>query len=681
MSPPESATESRSASGPADRARIGSVIIDRVSPELDGGRYAVKRVAGDTLTVQADLFKEGHDVLVAVVRWRQCSPPERAGEWAEVPMRPLGNDLWEAAFPLEHNGRYQYTVVAWPDLFATWVAELRRKLEAGRQVHSELLEGSALLSAAAERASGQHLEEARRLREAAALLARGPSEETLRAALEPWLLQVAARHADRSLATQYERLLEVFADRERARTGAWYEFFPRSAVRDGRTHATLKDAEAWLPEVQALGFDVVYLPPIHPIGTTARKGRNNSLVAGPEDVGSPWAIGSPEGGHKAVHPQLGTLEDFRRFVRAAEAHGLEVALDLAFQCSPDHPYVREHPEWFLHRPDGTIKTAENPPKRYEDIVNFDWLGPGRHTLWPELKSVVLHWVEQGVRLFRVDNPHTKPLPFWEWLIRQVQDEHPEVVFLSEAFTRPKVMRALAKAGFSQSYTYFTWRNFKQELEEYAKELTSPPVSEYFRGNLWPNTPDILPELLQQSGPGGFRLRAALAATLSSSWGMYCGYELCEARALPGKEEYQDSEKYQLVAWPRERAGHIKPWIARLNAARHQHRALQLYGNLRFFHAENDQVLAYLKRTPDGQSQVLVAVSLDPFGPQEALLHLPLYELGLQPDETFQVHELLGGERHLWRGPTARVRLTPEHPACLWAVHRFRRRENAFDYYE
>jgi starch synthase (maltosyl-transferring) len=662
-------------------SRIGSVVIESVRPELDGGRFAVKRVAGDTFTVEADLFKEGHDVLVAIVRWRQSGPAGQETPWAEVPMKALGNDLWVAEFPLARNGRYQYTVEAWPDLFATWASELKRKVDAGRDVRSELLEGAALVESTAERARPFNEEDAQVLAEAARKLKQPPSPELISVALSPELARLAGKYADRSLATQYDRVLEIFADRERARTGAWYELFPRSAVRDGRTHGTFKDAEAWLPYIQSLGFDVIYLPPIHPIGLTARKGKNNSLKADPEDVGSPWAIGGAEGGHKAIHPQLGTPEDFRRFLKASELHGIEVAIDLAFQVSPDHPYVKEHPEWFLHRPDGTIKTAENPPKRYEDIVNFDWMGPGRATLWPELESVVLHWVSQGVRMFRVDNPHTKPIQFWAWLIRRVQDVHPEVVFLSEAFTRPKVMKALAKIGFTQSYTYFTWRIFKQELEDYLTELTSPPVSDYLRGNLWPNTPDILPELLQRSGPGGFRLRVALAATLSSSYGIYSGYELCEARALPGKEEYLDSEKYQLVAWDLERPGHIRDWIRKLNAARKQHPALQLYDNLRFYRSDNDRILFYGKRTPDGSSQVLVAVSLDPHLPQEALLDVPLEQLGIHPDETYQVHELMTDERRLWQGPHAQVRLTPEQPAAIWAVYRFRRTEQAFDYYE
>ncbi|QRO02224.1 alpha-1,4-glucan--maltose-1-phosphate maltosyltransferase [Archangium violaceum] len=663
--------------------RIGSTVIENVRPELDAGRWAVKRVEGESLKVQADIFKEGHDILVAVVRWRQSAPKEQATEWAETPMVSKGNDLWEGEFLLARNGRYEFTVEAWPDLYATWVTEVKRKVDVGRDVRSELLEGAAMLRAHAERAQkAGSPDEARRMVEAATLFEKGMSANAIAAAMDPGLTLVASKYADRSIATRYDRVPEVFVDREKARFGSWYEFFPRSALRDGRTHGTFRDAEKWLPYVQSLGFDIIYLPPIHPIGRKARKGKNNSLTATPEDVGSPWAIGGPEGGHKAVNPLLGTLEDFRSFVKAANGLGIEIALDIAFQCSPDHPYVKEHPEWFQHRPDGTIKTAENPPKRYEDIVNFDWLGPGRATLWPELKSVVLHWVEQGVRIFRVDNPHTKPLQFWAWLIREVQTVHPDTVFLSEAFTRPKVMKHLAKAGFQQSYTYFTWRNFKQEMEEYLEEITTPPVSDYMRGNLWPNTPDILPEFLQRSGPGGFRLRAAMAATLSSSWGMYCGYELCEGTPIkPGKEEYLDSEKYELKAWDLDRPGNIRDYISRLNAIRREHRAFQLYGNLRFFKSENEQVMFYLKRTPDGSSQVLVAVSFDPFQPQESVLHVPLAELGIQPDETYQVHELMTDQRSLWQGPTAHVRLTPEQPAAIWAVYRFRRSEQAFDYYE
>ncbi|HME91177.1 MAG TPA: alpha-1,4-glucan--maltose-1-phosphate maltosyltransferase [Myxococcaceae bacterium] len=659
--------------------RIGSMVIEAVEPELDCGRWAVKRVVGDLFRVQADIFKEGHDVIAAVVRWRQTAPVAQASQqWSESAMRPLSNDRFEGEFPLAQNGRYLYTIEAWPDAFRTWVGEVQRKVAAGQSVTSELIEGAALLHDAAQRAGSGP--DGRRLSQAEKILLSEPPAAALSTALDGAILEAASRHPDRSIATRYDRELQIYVDRPRAITGAWYEFFPRSAAAEQGRHGTFKDAEAMLGYVAELGFDVVYLPPIHPIGRTGRKGRNNALRTGPDDPGSPWAIGSAEGGHKSVHPQLGTLKDFRAFVESAERQGLEVALDLAFQLSPDHPYVKEHPEWFSWRPDGTLKTAENPPKRYEDIVNFDFLGPARESLWAELKSVVLFWIEQGVRVFRVDNPHTKPLSFWSWLIREVQDLHPDVVLLAEAFTRPKVMKALAKAGFSQSYTYFTWRTFKFEIEQYLRELTQGPEVEYMRGNLWPNTPDILSEFLQQGGPPAFKIRLALAATLSCSYGIYSGYELCEARGVPGTEEYHDSEKYQLVRWDRERPGNIRPFVERINRIRKENAALRLYRNLRFHRADNDRVIFYGKSTPDRSNQILIAVSLDPHSPQDALLEVPLSELGIGPDETYQVHELLRGERALWKGAHAQVSLTPNEPAAIWSVLRFSRRENQFDYY-
>ncbi len=487
--------------------QIGSIIIENVQPTVDGGRHPVKRIVGEDVGVSADIFKEGHDVLVAVVRWRQVSPATAATEWEETAMRAVGNDRFEGSFPVHVNGRYVFTVEAWPDLFATWVSELQRKREAGRDVTSELLEGAVLLEAAAARAAASPVD-AQRMRDAAALFRGGPasSPEVTRVALDPSLTEVASKYPDRSIGVRQDRELEVFVDRRRAQVGAWYEFFPRSTRNDGNTHGTFQDAEKFLDHVQSLGFDVVYLPPIHPIGRTARKGKNNSLVAEPDDVGSPWAIGAAEGGHTSVHPRLGTLEDFRRFVQSANRRGIEVALDIAFQVSPDHPWVKEHPEWFSWRPDGTLKTAENPPKRYEDISNFDWLGPARDTLWEELKSVFVFWIERGVRIFRVDNPHTKPIPFWEWVIRQLQDVYPDVVFLAEAFTRPKVMKRLAKVGFSQSYTYFTWRNFKQELQAYLEELTQSEVAEYMRGNLWPTRRTSSPKCYRRAE--GQRSRSA-----------------------------------------------------------------------------------------------------------------------------------------------------------------------------
>ena len=662
-------------------ARQGSILIENLQPQIDCGRYPVKRAAGETVRVTADVLKEGHDELAVVLRWRQLTP--KAAEAREVTMRPSGNDAWEGEFPLFENGLYAFEVEAWPDAFRTWAQELSRKIEARRDLSSELLEGAQLLRAAAERAAAAGPAgafDAERLREGEKALLAGQSQATLSRALDPRLAETASRYPDKSLATRSGRELRVFAERKRAIFSSWYELFPRSTAREPGRHGTFSDAERMLPYVRELGFDVVYLPPIHPIGKTARKGKNNALTAAPDDVGSPWAIGSPEGGHKAVHPQLGTLADFRRFVKSAAELGIEVALDVAFQCSPDHPYVKERPDWFQRRPDGTIKTAENPPKRYEDIVNFDWMGPERESLWAELRSVFLHWIEQGVRIFRVDNPHTKPLPFWEWVIGEVKARHPDAIFLAEAFTRPKMMKALAKAGFDQSYTYFTWRNFKHEMEDYLKELTQGPAAEFMLGNLWPNTPDILPEHLQQGGRPAFLLRSALAATLSPSWGIYSGFELCENRALPGKEEYLDSEKYQLVQRDSDKPGNIRAWIAALNRIRNDHPALQQYRNLRFHKADNDRVIFFSKMTEDRSSQILAAVSLDPFAAHEAILELPLFEMGLQPDETYQVHELLSDERALWQGPTAQVRLTQEKPAAIWSVLRFRRTEQGFDYY-
>jgi len=662
-------------------ARQGSILIENLQPQIDCGRYPVKRAAGETVRVTADVLKEGHDELAVVLRWRQLTP--KAAEAREATMRPSGNDAWEGEFPLFENGLYAFEVEAWPDAFRTWAQELSRKIEARRDLSSELLEGAQLLRAAAERAAAAGPAgafDAERLREGEKALLAGQSQATLSRALDPRLAETASRYPDKSLATRSGRELRVFAERKRAIFSSWYELFPRSTAREPGRHGTFSDAERMLPYVRELGFDVVYLPPIHPIGKTARKGKNNALTAAPDDVGSPWAIGSPEGGHKAVHPQLGTLADFRRFVKSAAELGIEVALDVAFQCSPDHPYVKERPDWFQRRPDGTIKTAENPPKRYEDIVNFDWMGPERESLWAELRSVFLHWIEQGVRIFRVDNPHTKPLPFWEWVIGEVKARHPDAIFLAEAFTRPKMMKALAKAGFDQSYTYFTWRNFKHEMEDYLKELTQGPAAEFMLGNLWPNTPDILPEHLQQGGRPAFLLRSALAATLSPSWGIYSGFELCENRALPGKEEYLDSEKYQLVQRDSDKPGNIRAWIAALNRIRNDHPALQQYRNLRFHKADNDRVIFFSKMTEDRSSQILAAVSLDPFAAHEAILELPLFEMGLQPDETYQVHELLSDERALWQGPTAQVRLTQEKPAAIWSVLRFRRTEQGFDYY-
>ena len=652
------------------------IVIEHVRPAVDDGRYPVKRVVGDALTITADIFKEGHDLLAASIRFRAVGETD----WRETPLSPVDNDGWAGSFPLEANTRYRYTVEAWTDTFGSWVEEMRRRLAGGQvDLTSELLEGGAMLARA--RGGARDADAAALTRALERLEAASSRDRRLDVLLDSDLRQVMARVQPRPDLTRHDRELEVVVDRPPAAFAAWYEMFPRSQGRIPGRHGAFDDCIDRLPAIRRMGFDVVYLPPIHPIGRTARKGPDNALAAGPGDPGSPWAIGGPEGGHTAVHPELGTLEDFRRLVKTAQGLGMEIALDFAIQCSPDHPWVREHPEWFYPRPDGTIKYAENPPKKYQDIYPINFASPAWESLWNALLGVVRFWIDQGVRTFRVDNPHTKPLDFWAWLIREVQDRDPDVVFLSEAFTRPKVMRALAKAGFTQSYTYFTWRNFKEELTEYLEELTGSEMAEYFRGNFFVNTPDILPEVLQRGGPPAFRMRAALAATLSSVWGIYSGYELCEATPLPGSEEYQASEKYEIRVRDWDAPGNISSYIAQLNTIRQENPALHRMGGLRFYPANSPHVLFYGKLTPARDNVILVAVNLDPFATHEAALQIPLAEIGIAPDETYELHELLGGDRRLVRGATHTVTLDPRTaPAHVYRVGRWRRRERDFDYY-
>jgi starch synthase (maltosyl-transferring) len=652
------------------------IVIEHLRPAVDDGRYPVKRIVGDALAVSVDIFKEGHDRLEARIRYRARAE----SDWRESPLHPVDNDGWAGAIPLEANTRYLYTVEAWTDTFGSWVEEMKRRLAGGQaDLASELLEGAELLRRARE---GARDADASALDRALDRLGSSASHDArLDVLLDRDLLPVVARNQPRPDLTRYDRELEVVVDRREAGCAAWYELFPRSQGRVPGRHGTFDDCIERLPDIRGMGFDVVYLPPIHPIGRTARKGPDNALVAGPGDPGSPWAIGAAEGGHTAVHPELGTLEDFRRLVKAAQGLGLEIALDLAIQCSPDHPWVREHPDWFYRRPDSTVKYAENPPKKYQDIYPINFSSPDWPSLWSALLDVVRFWIEQGVRTFRVDNPHTKPLDFWAWLIREVQDRDPDVVFLSEAFTRPKVMRALAKAGFTQSYTYFTWRNFKEELTGYLEELTQSEMAEYFRGNFFVNTPDILPEVLQRGGPPAFRMRAVLAATLSSLWGIYSGFELCEAAALPGTEEYLGSEKYEIRVRDWEAPGNIKDCIARLNAIRRENPALHRMAGLQFCHTDSPHVLCYAKMTPARDNVILVAVNLDPFAAHEATLTIPLGEIGVADDGTYELHELLGDDRRLNRGATHTVRLDPRvAPAHVYRVGRWRRRERDFDYY-
>jgi starch synthase (maltosyl-transferring) len=651
------------------------IVIEDIHPQLDCGRYAVKREVGDTVTVWADLFRDGHDAVAAAVRFR----PEDEDAWRETRMRFHDNDRWTGAFTVDRNLRWYYTVVAWTDVFGTWVSDLRKKYEAAQEVELELVEGVGMIRDAIARAAGA---DAAALRTFLAEVEEGDTlADRVAAALDPALLDVMERWPDRSDLTEHERVLPVQVDRVAARFAAWYELFPRSMSDDPDRHGTFDDVIAKLPYVRDMGFDVLYFPPIHPIGLTFRKGKNNTLGAGPDQPGSPYAIGGREGGHREVHPDLGTLEDFRRLVAAARDNGLEIALDFAIQVSPDHPYVEAHPSWFFVRPDGTIKYAENPPKKYQDIYPLNFYGDDWEAQWKEWRDVVLHWVKQGVKIFRVDNPHTKPVQFWEWMIREVQRDHPDVIFLSEAFTRPKMMRTLAKAGFTQSYTYFTWRNFKGEIQEYFTELTQGPMREYFRGNLFPNTPDINPEYLQRGGRPAHVVRAVLATTLSSVYGMFSGFELCEATPLaPGKEEYLDSEKYQLRAWDWDRPGNIRPLITRLNRIRRENRALHEYDNLRFHPSDDDSVLFYGKMTDDRTSMLFVAVNLDPFSAHESAIHFPLDAMGIGWTDPWEVEELLTGERHFWQGGTQQVRLEPDAPARIYRVRAWRSSEHGFDYF-
>ncbi|MEX2430714.1 MAG: alpha-1,4-glucan--maltose-1-phosphate maltosyltransferase [Dehalococcoidia bacterium] len=664
------------------------VVIESVSPAIDAGQFAIKRVAGERVRVEADAFTDGHDVVSVRLFHRHASSPA----WTETPMAPLGNDRWAASFAVTAIGRYCYTVRAQIDRFATWARDTQAKARDGQDVSLEVAMGQEMLRRAARGldargpdAPGPVETDAEFLRMRAEALATVESPDDLSA----WLADdrlAALMHAlvDEASSTVYGRELPVVADVPKARFSTWYELFPRSfgpaaAPGEERRHGTFKDVQTQLPRIAGMGFDVLYLPPIHPVGATFRKGMNNAVTAAPGDVGSPWGIGGPEGGHKAVHPELGTLEDFRALVEAATGYGMDVALDIAFQCSPDHPYVKEHPEWFRHRPDGTIQYAENPPKKYQDIYPFDFENEDWRGLWEELRDVFLFWIGQGVMVFRVDNPHTKPFPFWEWLITTIKQDHPEVIFLAEAFTRPRVMYRLAKLGFTQSYTYFAWRNSKQELTDYLTELTQTPVYEFFRPNLWPNTPDILTEYLQAGGRPAFTARLVLAATLGASYGIYgLAFELLEHTPREhGSEEYLHSEKYELRQWELDRPGDLTELITQINAVRRDSPALQSNGSLRFHHVDNEHIICYSKRA--GEDVVLVLVNLDPRWKQSAFTSLNLWHLGLVEDEPFEVHDLLSEQRYLWHGPRNYVELDP----AVAQAHVFRLRaklpaEHTFD---
>lgn len=654
------------------RARV---VIEQVSPEVDAGHFPIKRVAGDWVTVTADIFADGHDRLAARLRFRRAGDPR--GPWQETRMREVVNDQWTGRFRVTEAGRYEYTIIAWVDRFESWRHDLAKKIDAGQDVSVDLLAGIELVADAEKRASREDAEAlARWTQKLVAILPLKPSPTAgaplseAQLALDESLAELVSRHSERRFATSYGKNLGIIVDRERARFSAWYEMFPRSAATVPGVHGTFRDCEARLPYIAGMGFDVLYLPPIHPIGRRHRKGKNNAAVAGVDDVGSPWAIGAAEGGHKAIHPQLGTLDDFRRLVGKCRDFGMEIALDLAYQCAPDHPYAGEHPEWFRSRPDGSIQYAENPPKKYEDIYPFDFESEAWADLVEELKSVVLFWIDQGVCIFRVDNPHTKPFRFWEWLIGDIKSTYPDVLFLAEAFTRPKIMYRLAKLGFSQSYTYFAWRNTRRELTEYFTELATTGVREYFRPHLWPNTPDILTEYLQTGGRPAFAARLVLAATLGTGYGIYGpAFELCENRPLvAGKEEYLDAEKYQIRNWDLAAPGSLRELITRVNRARRENPALQSDDNLVFHPTDNDHLIAYSKATADRSSVVLTIVNLDPKWAQAGWTDLRLDALGLVPGESYTVEDLLTGARYAWQGARNFVRLDPSViPAHVFRV--------------
>jgi len=658
-------------------------VIDAVRPCVDGGRFAAKRVEGEVVTVEADCFTDGHDALRVLLRWRAAD----ASVWQEQEMAHDVNDLWRGSFVAGPPGRYVYTVVAWVDHFISWRHELGRRSDPEDLVLAVLV-GAKLAREAAARAEREDrsalTDWSNRLEQGAKRCEGEPRAQALKAlALQPDFAKLVMRYPDRSLETVWPDALPLVVDRLRARYSTWYELFPRSTSPDPARHGTLKDVIARLPYVAELGFDVLYLPPIHPIGRDKRKGRNNALVAAADDVGSPWAIGAAEGGHKAVHPALGTLEDFRALVKEAGACGIEIALDIAYQCAPDHPYVTAHPTWFRWRPDGSVQYAENPPKKYQDIYPFDFESADWRALWEELKSIFEFWIGQGVKIFRVDNPHTKAFPFWEWAIGALKQAHPELILLAEAFTRPKVMHRLAKLGYTQSYTYFAWRNTKYELTEYFTELCQGPGREYFRPNVWPNTPDILTEALQFGGRPVFMQRLALAATLAASYGIYGpAYELLEATPRePGSEEYLHSEKYQLRHWDLAQHDSLRAYIARMNRIRRDNPALQADSSLRFFPTDNEQLICYAKATDDGANQIVCVVNLDAHNTHSGWVELDLAALGIEPAMPYQMHDLITGARYLWHGARNFVQLDPQRsPAHIFRVHRRVHREQDFDYF-
>jgi starch synthase (maltosyl-transferring) len=640
------------------------VVIENVEPELNCGRFPIKRIVNDTVSVQADVFGDGHDEVWARLMWKQEGDPD----WQSTEMRPLGNDRWQGEFTVRLVGGYRYTIVGEVDHFGTWRSDLKKRIAAQQDLKVPFATGAILLEQVKARATKQ---DSVKLAIWAKALRTGADEAaTAELGLQDELAEVVKRYPNPAFETWYDRELEIVVDRERARFSSWYELFPRSWSTVPGKHGTLRDVTARMGYVAEMGFDVLYMPPISPIGKSFRKGKNNAVEATPGEEGSPWAIGSPEGGHTAIHPALGAMADFTDLVQRAIQLNMEVALDIAFQCSPDHPWVTEHPEFFKKRPDGSIQYAENPPKKYQDIYPLDFESSNWQGLWDALKGVFTFWMEKGVRIFRVDNPHTKAFPFWQWVIPELKAKDPGVLFLAEAFTRPRVMERLAKLGFSESYTYFTWRDTKDELTQYMLELTAYPLREYFRPNFWPNTPDILAKSLQTGGLPSFRSRLILAATMVSNYGIYGpAFELGESTpAKPGSEEYLNSEKYEIKIWDLQKPTSLRPLITRVNQIRRQNKALQSNERLHFHHTDNPSLICYSKRTADGSNTILAVVNLDPFLVQTGWVYLDLGVLGLAAGDTFEVYDLLADHSYRWQGSRNYVALRPaEMPAHLFRV--------------
>lgn len=653
------------------------VVIEGISPAVDDGRFPAKRTVGDHVQVEADIFTDGHDAVAAsLLAYREGNE-----KWIEIPMQPLVNDRWTAIFRVAELGRYRFKVQGWVDHFETWHRDLLKRIKAETDTQVDYLIGADLIFAAAERAIGP---DAAWLKGRAEVLRSGKAPMELRShATDPTLHKLALRYPDKRFRTESDREYPIVVDPVIARFSAWYEFFPRSTGADPAAHGTFADCEKRLPYIAEMGFNVVYLPPIHPIGVNFRKGRNNNPESQPGDCGSPWAIGSGDGGHKSIHSELGTLDDFRRFVSKAKVYGLSLAMDIAFQAAPDHPYVKEHENWFRKRPDGTIQYAENPPKKYQDIYPFDFESEDWSGMWEELKSVFDYWIEQGVTIFRVDNPHTKAFPFWTWVIPEIKREHPEVLFLAEAFTRPKIMYRLAKLGFSQSYTYFPWRNAKGEITAYLTELAQTPVREFFRPNQWPNTPDILTEFLQMGGRAVFGIRLLLAATLGANYGIYGpAFELMEhVPVRRGSEEYLNSEKYEIRHWDTESADSMRPLIASVNAFRRDNAALQNDWSIEFHSTENEQLICYSKESDDRSNLILVVVNLDPHYTQSGFVTLPLEKLEIPQDRGYEAEDLLTGACYMWNGARNYVELNPSRqPGHILRIQRRLKIESDFDYF-